>query len=293
MINQRTVFVLGAGASQPYSFSTGPKLIKALLEAKLDGGEYHGVKLNQEGLLNFQQQLRRASPPSIDLFLEHQKPELQKFGKVLIAGHILSLEHESRLYPGEDHWYQLFLDKFPEPFDKLDFTNVTIITFNYDRSFKQFLHQAISSRFAKESAEVATALSKLRFIHAYGHLGKLDWEPPGGRAYGPNPTGEQVRAAADGIKIISEGREVNEEAKECLEQAERVFIIGMAYHSDNMRILGFPLNDRGGRFICGSVFDMTDAEISDVKDRYKLWHVGESGDRSTSFLRRSAHFVKL
>ena len=295
MIKSPVVFVLGAGASLPYGYPSGAKLVADMLSLHGDVTDilrncgYSGGHWGE-----FQEALKKSAQASIDSFLE-RRPDMREIGKVLIAAHILRCEYESHFYGNDDHWYPLLLDKLDDPYDALDFSNTTIVTFNYDRSLEQFLFQALCSRHNKDCESVAKTLSRLRIIHVYGYLGPLDWQVTGGRAYSPRVSAAEARIAAGGIKIISEGREDSEEieqARAAIADAKFVVFLGMGYHPDNMRRLGLPLDNKP-RPLSGSGFGLTHNEKEFVRDKYRLEQVGGQGERCREFLRNNPYFLRF
>src|SRR5690349_21098337 len=112
MSEKQIVFVLGAGASIPYGYPSGPQLLQYILGIqKIDGLLEHLQQLGfGAGLIeHFQTELEESQWPSIDAFLEHRN-ELREVGKAAIAGIILQRESLGTFRPGIDHWYPLLLD---------------------------------------------------------------------------------------------------------------------------------------------------------------------------------------
>jgi hypothetical protein len=250
---------------------------------------------SQEQWGPFQEALRRSAQASIDAFLE-RRPDFRELGKLLIAANILRCEREGPFFGNEDHWYPMLADKLDDPFDTLDFSNTAIVTFNYDRSLEQFLSQCLCNRHNKGPDDVAKALSGLRIIHVYGQLGPLDWQATGGRKYVPDLTANEVRLAAQGIQIIAEGRDDSPElqqAREAIAGAEYIIFLGMAYHPENMRRLGFPLAKADGKQISGSGFMLEYAEREHCRDLYGVRRVGGNGEKSAQFLRNNLDFLRL
>jgi len=252
-----------------------------------------GFAQEQWGL--FQEALRRSAQASIDAFLE-RRPDFRELGKLLIAANILRCEREGPFFGTEDHWYPMLADKLDDPFDTLDFSNTAIVTFNSDRSLEQFLFQCLCNRHNKGPDDVATALSRLRIIHVYGQLGPLDWLVTGGRKYSPDLNANAVRLAAQGIQIIAEGRDDSPElrqAREAIEGAEYVIFLGMAYHPDNMRRLGFPLKNGAGKKISGSGYLLTRSEAEHFRHIYSINQIGSDNAKSAKFLRDNPDFLRL
>src|SRR5690606_24349576 len=83
----QTVFVLGAGASNPYGFPLGGKLLSLVWESTSNAAVDHPLcKLGhqQAELDAFAEALAASNRPSVDAFLEH-RPEFLMLGKRAIA----------------------------------------------------------------------------------------------------------------------------------------------------------------------------------------------------------------
>lgn len=104
MIDKRTVFVLGAGASCPYGYPSGAHLRKHIC---LSQGLWQSYNLSgigsqsaqEEGRLKeiqeFIDKFRKSSIKSIDLFMANN-PKLAPIGKYIIAFEIFRAERDSR-----------------------------------------------------------------------------------------------------------------------------------------------------------------------------------------------------
>src|SRR5262249_14489545 len=150
----KTVFVLGAGASKSYGYPSGPELVKNMLQ--LHENVTHvlrNLRYSQDNWGPYQEALRKSAQSSIDSFLE-RRPDMRELGKVLIAADILRCENEGRFFNSDDNWYAMLVDKLDDSFDNLDFRNVTIVTFNYDRSLEQFLFVSLLNRHNKSEGEI-------------------------------------------------------------------------------------------------------------------------------------------
>ena len=90
MIKQSTVFVLGAGASQPYGFPLGAALVDQVGAEIIDSREgllqrlADGMAFSPGECLEFAQALRDARPYLIDAFLE-MRSDYRDIGKAAIA----------------------------------------------------------------------------------------------------------------------------------------------------------------------------------------------------------------
>ena len=73
MINKKTVFVLGAGASCPYGYPSGPELVRRVVQtcrSPQPDGALGGLAFDAATCIGFADLLHKAKPRSIDLFLE-------------------------------------------------------------------------------------------------------------------------------------------------------------------------------------------------------------------------------
>jgi len=146
MFETSTVLILGAGTSVPYGYPSGRGLVDDL---KGDNPKRKEIliqlQFQKPEIDEFTAVLRKAEPPSIDHFLENN-PRFTDLGKACIAYEILKRENENRLYhPKVDKegsirsWYRDLADRIADSADEIAFNNLSIVTFNYDRSLEHFL----------------------------------------------------------------------------------------------------------------------------------------------------------
>jgi hypothetical protein len=112
VITKPTVFVLGAGSSQPYRFPSGSELVDRVWQRILHFGDDNrenpldeqlkGLKHSHDKTVEFARELRFSRGYSIDRFLE-MRPEFMEIGKAAIADVLLDAEKESvtELFPNE------------------------------------------------------------------------------------------------------------------------------------------------------------------------------------------------
>jgi hypothetical protein len=281
MIEKPTVVILGAGASTPYGFPTGPTLknlichpgtINSLSEMAPDLG------FTQPELDQLIDRLKKGSASSIDAFLE-KRPHLIRVGKCAIARSLIEFEHESKLLSPEapaNDWYAFFsallLSKGP---DRLAENNLTIVTFNYDRSFEYRLSLMISADFECTLEQATKYLEQLRLIHCHGTLGSLDKSHKNFRAYSPDCTATTIKTAAESIQIIHEAdsnADTFKRAVAALGSAERVYFLGFGYHPINMARLGvrgpglYPWTSTAKLFV--NNFDSYDRQVAWLRGTY-------------------------
>lgn len=237
MISRPVVLVLGAGASADFGFPLGQDLIKqiahggAQTDAILEGLGFHGNHIR-----DFRTELRKAAPPSIDEFLAYRK-EYLSVGKAAIATRLVELEKPNSLL-SQKTWYKYLLNAIVQPTSPADIANgnLSVITFNYDRSLEFWLLQTFAARFGKTRDECLKVLQKLGIYHVYGSLGCIPGLGPdqNAREYTPNLNIEDVRRAASSILIVHEEEDDNEimqKVYRTLFYAHSVVFLGFGFHA--------------------------------------------------------------
>lgn len=258
MIAPGTVLVLGAGASAPYGYPLGRRLVTQILERlrpdSIKPGTYRRALLDR-GLIHdeiddFQRRLSVWDGDSIDEFLANQDSALVKIGKMAIADRILAADRAPQEPdPPEDprRWYPLLFRHLAEPSD----ATLSIITFNYDQSLDRYLNTAIEASFSpQEQARAAAIRARFEIIHVHGEA-----------------AGSTIAIAAQSIVTIHDADEASErfaQAQARLRDARRVAFIGFGYHPVNLRRIGITDHvwSRGSPdLVCGTQFDLLRNEV--------------------------------
>ncbi len=251
----RTVLVLGAGASHDFGFPLGRGLrdiVCRLTSTKTAALSSCGF--SQGEIRDFGDALSRSGYASVDWFLERH-PDLIPIGRAAIAAALIPFENPHRLFPPnapDAHWYEdLFNTLWSEEDSSLVFgRNLTILTFNYDRSLEYYLRTVAEVRMARRSAGVVAfevrgphrlaVAQGPTIVHLHGHLGNL----PGlenSRPYGPVESAENVRIAAASLQLLSDARPDSEEfkiARSAIEAADRILFLGFGFHPKSVERLG-------------------------------------------------------
>ena len=242
MRRTRTTLVLGAGSSCGFNYPTGANLRKEILS--LASPVYRDL-VTQAGLLQFKkpnltefiESFRKSQMHSIDAFLA-RRPEFVHIGKQAIAAILLSCEQGSRLDKPEyvDGWQQYLWNKIStESWDTLDFSWLRVVTFNYDKSFEQYLIGTIQNSYDKTISEAENKLCTLQIVHVYGSLGSALSFQEGFLEYGIGPSAADY--AASSIQVVPEGRDDSPaitQAKEYLLWANRIAFLGFGFDKINM-----------------------------------------------------------
>jgi hypothetical protein len=229
--NEPTVFVLGAGASQPYGFPLGIGLKSDVL------GNESGILrqcLTENGYDDakkkwFKNALRDGDHDTIDLFLE-RKPSLKEMGAYYIADVIARRERKEALRHATDNWYKILYNMLSLDSNTDTLPPIGIVTLNYDRSLEHFLSYYLDCKCRESLIEHGKSkLAKLKVIHAHGHIGRYDLVPYGDAATKP----EWLHKAAKRIRIVPDSMEesiIFQEAVDLIGNARNVVFIGFGYN---------------------------------------------------------------
>lgn len=274
MITTPTVLVLGAGASVHVDYPLGGSLIDDLCRQRdLACQKNPSVSWSNDEVDHFLTRLSRAGHSSIDAFLE-TVPAQSDLGKYLIAREMKRHEDINRLFPPHNSgWYRYLFNSLLGGDGAPAFaeSRLSIITFNYDRSLKVYLHEALKARFEMSSDEASTTLSNIPIIHVHGSLGPYPEIP-----YQSGFKTDEILEISKQIQIIHEVSDREDgfcspefkQAHELLSSAERIFFLGFGFHPDNIRRLRFfiPENTKG-RSIIATTAGMGPIEIKNLDAR--------------------------
>jgi hypothetical protein len=243
MFSQRTVFVLGAGASIPYGFPSGADLERQIVENLADPDGPWATQLremfNTTTLSTFQAALRWSQAGSVDAFLELNTGFLE-VGKACIARALVPCEADHVLFDDRrGAWYDTLWRRLRgAKLDELTRSNATFVTFNYDRSLEYYLYRVITNLYGVDGRTARAILDTIPIFHVHGCLGKLlhDDEEGEGRRFTPDVTVDSLRAAM-GIRIVHETAQedaVFDAARNALSTAEHVCLLGFGFHALNV-----------------------------------------------------------
>jgi len=215
MFREKTLFIVGAGASHEIGLPVGAKLkedIARVLEFEIEHGQitkcdryiiesikrlvqtqgHHDINPHLRAAWHIRNALEQAS--SIDNFLySHQdNAELVICGKLAIVRSILLSEKSSRLYVNPVHddrdrlpdvrdtWYGEFFRLLVDGVQRTDvrniFNNVSFIVFNYDRCIEHYLVKSLSNYYGISLAESSDIVKQAKILHPYGTVGRLEWQ---------------------------------------------------------------------------------------------------------------------
>jgi hypothetical protein len=298
MIDKRTVFVLGAGASCPYGYPSGAQLRKQICLEKDDYREYlntyyrypDDAKSHEpwERFEAFADKFLKSDTESIDLFMARNR-DLTPAGKYIIAFEMFAAERESHFreqaVEGQD-WYSYLFRHLAKgvvsegELSELPWEMVAFITFNYDRSLEHFLYEGVRYSFTNLPVHrLFPLLKRITITHVYGQIAPLEWQNPAHYVdYAPQISEALLQKAANSIKTIYEEEESPElaGAHKLIMSAERIFFLGFGYASENMKVLKLPEMIPPGCQVYGTAFGMMDKEIREILDTVRTGRQADS-----------------
>jgi len=263
MIRSPTVLILGAGASAPFGFPAGRELllqICAHLSADTDLKQrLRACGYEQKLIECFRDELYLSMQPSVDAFLE-KRSEFLEVGKAAIACALIPYEQESKLYRGERlDWYEYLFNQMSTSLEEFRSSQLSVVTFNYDRSLEHFLFLALKHSYGLSDEECAEQLKAVPIVHVYGTLGGCLHSDGGSRPYEPTVTPDVVKQCTSAIKIVHEGTTDDPElaaAHDLLVRAEVVCFLGFGYHPVNVERLKLDMLPPN-KTVLGSAYRIT------------------------------------
>jgi hypothetical protein len=287
----RTVFILGAGASQPYGFPSGYKLVSDIVDVlgiRKQDFENWGV---ESSLRSFRQAIQDSQPPAIDDLIIQRPKEFLQIGKLAIAAALTQYEIRENLTRREieDDWYSHFFNhvrSLPQPLSEQEFS---FITFNYDRSLETCLDSASEGAFGNTSPGKKEAIKKIPILHVHGHLGFL---PSGGgnSPYEPAKDRGTISSMATNLKLTAEEGDglVLGNAQSLIQKADRIRFLGFGFHESNMKKLDFNAITEGKHDVSGTALGKTAVELKKLaKDYPKLRGLDNHQRKIVQFFREA------
>jgi hypothetical protein len=275
MITEKTVFVLGAGASHPYGLPLGSGL-KNLVLANYDSAQGHAVHLynaspllpNQVG--TFTSGLRFSGLSSVDAFLE-RRPEFLEVGKATMGIELLYGEAGANPWQDGSNWLTyLYGNMIGGSLDEFGENQVSFVTFNYDRVVEHFFHTSLQNTFGKSAGDTARTLDQIPIIHLHGRVGYLPWQSDRNVVpFGATEIGAlQMNVMLSEIKVVHEditdGRDREfTRAKELIADAARVYLLGFGFGGRNVERLGLATVE--AHDYAGTAYGMTSKETNQCK----------------------------
>lgn len=294
MIENQTVFVLGAGANCSYGFPSGEKLkqdiITAVDRSTRGDGQRSFLRLINCGLAKpadvqpdrcqaFMHALSNAGQPSIDAFMNANRHQagFQEIGKGAIAQALLDYE-ASASTESQDDWldyvFRVMLDGVNTVDQFISKNRVAFITFNYDRFLESWLLKRIQHSFGLTETDSLNALKEIPIHHVYGALGSF-----------PDANSGDPRAwikASTGIRTIFDAehdQETLDLSKALLSEAQVICLLGFGYHRENIELLGLIEHITNCQGVVASTrYDITAVEWARFSKPFPLGKISAAHD---------------
>jgi hypothetical protein len=243
MLTEKTVLILGAGASNVYGLPLGVQLLQDIKSAcsSIRGGNHDIIANTGYSIKAFEPLLKvmeNSTFRSIDALLA-VNGELAPLGKYMITAILARLESKTAFgkVPHEKNWMHYLFERMAEgaALDRFQQNHVTFVTFNYDRTVEYYLREFLKERYRVDDQKAHEIASKFPVIHLHGQMGSLA-DLPFGETNFKFGAGH-IKRAAEGIKVLFEaGNESKEflDAKEAIRRAGRVGIMGFGFHRENV-----------------------------------------------------------
>ena len=229
---------------------------------------------------------------SIDSFLEMRQDSqsVSYVAKAAIFQLIAEHECQSRsLKPftrrsenqGAPNFDNTWLQQFAQicftatPKDKIEesLRRVSIVSFNYDRCFAQFLRIAISLLYSIEFHQASELANSLVISHPYGSLGPLTKHSSDSFEFGDDDF-QDAAAKSSRIRTYTEGvieKDVLSLIKLQVSAAERIVFLGFGYHGQNIDILRCdPSLTNIKKQIIGTSIGIADAARKDLELKLRI-----------------------
>lgn len=277
MFDQKTLFIIGAGAGVEIEMPMGNKLSTSIATKtnikynmnQLESGDYQIANALKRFAAaqgaNFNAWRAQACgiaegihhSRSIDAYLStHKDNEAVKVAaKLAIVQSILEAENECHIQRSHGHWRdndKVGQSWFPDLFYLMQdgvgrsddirgiFKNVAFINFNYDRCLEHYLYYAIQELYHTDERETAEIMEAIEIHRPYGQVGYLDWQRKGTRV----GVGAKGYGDLDGLsqEIKTFNEQISDEVllkgiHDAINNAGRIVFLGFHFHKQNMDLL--------------------------------------------------------
>ena len=300
MISERTVLILGAGASMPFGFPSGGELKREIVSLQDGDSELMRWLLvsgfDHKEVVNFARALGESPFSSVDRFLEFTHGKYRRIGCAVIATEIL-LKSQKLASLRDYNWMEIFFGALAPQFEEgLTDSKLMVVTYNYDCSFEFLLWRGLQSSIEPKRAEVT--FNKIKVIHLHGRIA-----PASDSRQLPSVCCETIQDSLDVQNGIRSFHEQNadmtqfEEARRAICAAKRICFLGFGYDRVNIEHLlrGSPQPDFSDKCLCGSALDRTEVENRNVNQEFFVseFSFGKSDWDASRFLRESGVLEKI
>jgi hypothetical protein len=305
VLKQRTLFVIGAGASKELDFPTGVELLSHIsqkLKFELDG--FNNVqgdqrfwsavkKLCSERNANINDYFAATGEmrsglnlaQSIDNYVHthSDKPIFLDLAKLAIALFILAAEGSvTKNVPQKplkstsskpDYWLSVFCRHHFAGYKSFSldslFDNVAFISFNYDRCIEHNLRTNVANYFGLDDNRAIEICNKVKIYYPYGSLGHLDRSSGTNSVqFGADLNAESLIVASKNIRTFTEGidnPDLTGGLREVIDWSKHIVFLGFGFIDLNMSLLG-SVNQAGmPKKTFGTAFGMSEPNLRELQ----------------------------
>lgn len=285
MINEKTLFILGAGASMPYGFPSASELRESIL---INSNAVRGMQyINQRTISpdknitlpdidSFKDIFSKSSNNSIDYFLS-RNDKLMEFGKMCIVHSINkfelisvfneAIEKENRAFDWYRFLFNFMIKTLREPDSGNNFTQnmVGFLTFNYDRSLENYFYTSLRNTFSQNlnDKDCLRLINELGIEHIYGSVDPSEYLVPYKKKFDYNDITKHMK----NISIMTEPNLNSIDIfSQKISKYNRIFFLGFSYDEINLRNIGFWIALHPTHKIYGTTLYMDKRTVNNLKN---------------------------
>jgi len=276
------LFIIGAGASVPYGFPSGEKLLEEIKgvknsEDKLKRWIYKRVLIyNSDRIVKgkvFEKvlsDLNDSLMTSVDDFIRNRNYEDDEYNiaiKRIIAAFILYYENNIKK---TIDWTEHLLTAIDRRDNSLKhFFKSRFIIFNYDRVFEHKILHYLTFEKREPEDRAMEIIDRMNIIHLHGYLGSFNKLRFGAEQM-DNSIPENFETVWDSKNSYI--KQIIHKSREYITFSERIFFLGFSYLEENMIKLGLTANTKilARKKVSGTAYEMPDIKIRNIENRLKL-----------------------
>ncbi len=248
--SKKVVIVLGAGASCHLGYPSGLQLREEIVSLAF-GSERSEIwkYLKEDQFSEFREKFSKSGNQSIDAFLAKNSKYVEIAGKIIfycLSKHIGQKQdwrsvHEDAKGNLMDNWYLYFFSEiltkgFNQISDLESRLNISVVNFNYDLTFDDFLWTALNASYP-DNSRCLNIVNKMGLWHVHDKIWKRIWEP-NWTQYSPVVMQELI-SNSKGISFGFNNPNGEERWIPAVREADVICFLGFGYHIDNVQKL-FP-----------------------------------------------------
>jgi hypothetical protein len=303
VISNSVCMVFGAGVSCSYNFLTGRDLWYEVCTSLDDRQSAMSQTLVEAGFQpgeveNFGRHLAASQLGSIDRFIENNS-DWSEIGRAAIAAALIPREIPSHvIQPNkEERIYEYIWHRMGPALDDFTKNRLSIVTFNYDRSFEFFFLNALTYGFGMPLPKAEEIFrSTVPLVHVYGQLNSLQYAQNDGMPYGAAVDAMYINTAAGNIELVGKNRGLSNQVKAAqalIAAADLVIFLGFGYDQLNLERLALPLRKAGQRYL-GTAYGLKSGERAIIIKYFSpigQITLGEPDTNAHIFLRQHADLL--